>query len=143
MQSGQRVAGVRVDDVGVEVDQRAAADALVHDGANPVRGADRGREWQGPVQLEALLAVQDVHPVDAGRRVGVPELGPAEHHALAGHGGLRAPFIDVGQLVFIERVRADAEAQRIQRAVSPVVALVDGFEAALDDVLKVHRSNGI
>src|SRR5260370_40386333 len=142
MQASERLACLRVDDLGVEADQRDPIATLVLDIANAVLGADRGLKRQRPVQSKALLAVHDPSPRNFGSRIGVPEGRPAQGDAHARNWLLSSALESVKQFVLVQRVIADAKAQGVQGSVAPVVALLDRRNAAAHYVIEVHRLLG-
>ena len=51
---------------------------------------------------------------------------------------LIAAFVDVRQFVLVERLIADAEPERVQGAIAPIVGLMVRREAPRDDVIQIH-----
>ena len=137
-QARQPLAGSRIEQLGVEIEQRPARWPLVRNRADPVIGADRTVSGQWAMKFKALLAVQNLGPGDAGLSFGDPEWRPAQRDTHAGDGALIAAFIDVGEFILVERTITDAQPERVERGVTPIPGLVRWLEAPRDDMLEIH-----
>jgi len=132
----------RIDHIARHQHLRALAFALVDDRLHARAPDDRRGGGQGPQKRHALLAMHHLHVIDAALGVAHPLSGKAEH---GGHrrrdGHLRA----VGELqrARVERIDAEANAQRIQSAIALGVGLVHVVERPVLQFLIIDRQVGL
>ncbi len=111
-----RCAGRLVRHLALAEDQRAFAGAFV-DHLDDAQPSDHGAlAGERPVQRDALLAVDDFEPIDAGVALARPEAGMAEHGA-HGRQHFQVLLVDEGQFVLVHRIVAEPDAERVEHAV--------------------------
>jgi len=88
------------------------------------------------LQAQALFAMHQPHPVDAGGRVLEPHAGVAQHHRQRRQ-RQQVFLIDEAQLGLVGRVGAQADAQRVQHGVALRVAMAHVLERPCHQVLVV------
>src|SRR5262249_47647189 len=101
-------------------------------------GADGPSNSEGPVQCEALLAMEDSRPGDCHWLLSDPERWPTKYNAHAWNDELIVALIDISQFVLVDRVVSNAEADCVQGTIPPIVRLMDWLKAACDDLIKIH-----
>src|ERR1700680_2932821 len=108
-----QVAGRLVAHLALAEHQRAFAGALVDHLDNALATDHGALAGEGLMQSNALLAVDDLDPVDAGVAIARPKTDIAEH---GGHGRQHFEIflIDERQFVLVHRIVAEAYAERIE-----------------------------
>ena len=130
-----------LDDLALLHEQRAFPAALVdhrhYSGLAHYRGGSRNRL----VQDHALLAVHDLHPVDAGLGIPDPEPGVTEHR---GHGrkSEQPSLVDVAKLPLVEGIVAEADPEGVEDGVPGRVLVLDLSERPVLDLPVVEGHTG-
>jgi hypothetical protein len=75
--------------------------------------------------------MQHPHPVYSGIRLASPETRVGQHNSLTGH-GFKTLFVNEAQTLFIQRVLAHTDYQRLKDSVLFRVSLLPGTEAPLE-----------
>jgi hypothetical protein len=118
-----RLAGRLVGDYALGKHQRTFALAFV-DHFDDALAADHGAlPGERTMQRDALLAVDDLHPVDPGVLTARPEAGMAKH-SCHGRQHFQVLLINEGQLLFVHRIVTEADTERIEDAILGPVGLL-------------------
>ena len=124
LQGCEQAAARLVADLALRINQRALAFALVDHVENAGAPDHRALRRDRRVQHEALLAMHHLLPGDADLRPAQPIGGVALHHG-EGRQHFEIFLVDEGELVGIERVLAETEAERIEHAILRAVRVLD------------------
>ena len=122
---GNELAARLFGDLPLREDQRPFAGALVDDLDNAHAADDRSCAGERPVQGDALLAVDEPHPIDAGIALAHPKARMAKDGA-HGRQHLQVLLVDKGQFVLVHRVVTEPDAERVDDAVPGAVGLFPG-----------------
>src|SRR5450631_2421155 len=123
-QGSERTAARLVADLALGINQRALACALVHHVQNAGAPDHRALRRDRLMQLEALLAMHHLGPGDAELGLAQP-IGRIALYQSEGRQHLEIFFVDEGELVGVERILAETEAERIKHAILRAVAVLD------------------
>ena len=121
--------------------ERALACAAVPQRRHPVVADDPAARRQRRVQRDLLLGVDQAPPVDAGVGLARPEARIGEH---VGERRQRPQRIAVGALVHVaqlpgvERIGAQADAQRVELRVTKLVDVLDWRERACEQAARIE-----
>ena len=121
---GEQIAGRLVVHLALRNDQRALAGPLVDRVDHAGVARHRAGGWQRLVEHHVVLAVHDLHPVDAGVQFARPH-PRLRHDGRKGRQDLRRVLQHERKLVLVHRVLPEAEAQRIEDRIALRIGALD------------------